>query len=102
MHRPISNGAGMWLITPACTTCVHRSTVHPLFCTAFPDGIPTEICAGEHDHRTPFEGDHGIQYSPRTLSPEEIEYHARLKRLADDPSNPPYAPEVDRNIGGEE
>lgn len=51
------------LITPPCQTCQHR--VHPLFCTAFPGGIPADILTGRHDHRTPFSGDHGVRYSPK-------------------------------------
>ena len=51
------------LITPPCQTCRHR--VHPLFCTAFPDGIPTDILTGRHAHRTAYSGDHGVRYSPK-------------------------------------
>ena len=49
----------------ACITCVHRQSDST--CLAFPDGIPDEILEGEHDHRTPFRGDHGIVYSPRAI-----------------------------------
>lgn len=36
-----------------------------LTCKAFPNRIPIEILKGKHDHRTPFEGDNGIQYEPK-------------------------------------
>jgi hypothetical protein len=34
-------------------------------CEAFPDGIPREILDGA-DHRTPFDGDHGLQFKLST------------------------------------
>lgn len=52
------------VITPSCYSCRHRAT-YPLYCTAFPTGIPAAILGGEHDHKTPFPGDHGVQYTPK-------------------------------------
>lgn len=33
-------------------------------CEAFPGGVPGEMIVMNHDHRTPFEGDHGILWEP--------------------------------------
>jgi hypothetical protein len=54
------------VITPSCCSCRYR-TANPLFCTAFPEGIPTAILAGEHDHKNPFPGDHGLAYRPKNV-----------------------------------
>lgn len=49
-------------VTPACSTCKHRSKTVPGICLAFPDGIPFEILSGKNDHSTLLKGDHGIRY----------------------------------------
>jgi hypothetical protein len=41
------------------------------FCDAFPQGIPEVIFYNEHDHRSPFEGDQGIMFEPRSTWGDE-------------------------------
>lgn len=50
----------------ACPLCKHLLTQRGEAprCTAFPEGIPEHIIAGEEYHLEPIEGDHGIQYEP--------------------------------------
>jgi len=48
---------------PQCDGCKHET--EPGYCKAFPDGIPDEITAGEHDHRKAFKGDKGIRFEPK-------------------------------------
>ena len=54
--------------TPICLICRHMRPVSdepPAFaCAAFPDRIPTPILTGDHDHREPYPGDHGIRFAP--------------------------------------
>ena len=45
-----------------CIECAHYRGL--LECDAFPEGIPTEIVTGEHDHREPYNGDNGIRFEP--------------------------------------
>jgi hypothetical protein len=60
-----------------CDNCRHRYLAfHQRRCAAFPDGIPMPIWRAQHDHRTPYPGDHGIQWE--ALRPEDI---AALKAL---------------------
>jgi hypothetical protein len=49
-------------IIPQCFNCRHLSDGAPPHCAAFPDEIPMAILLNEHDHKTPFAGDHGVRF----------------------------------------
>lgn len=53
------------IVTPSCMTCKWRSEVDLRLCVAFPKGIPLPILRAEHDHMTPYEGDHGVLYEKK-------------------------------------
>jgi hypothetical protein len=47
------------------SSCIECNRLRGGFrCEAFPAGIPPEILTGVHDHREPYEGDHGILFEP--------------------------------------
>ena len=49
-----------------CSDCNHF--YDPAFqwhCDAFPDGIPEDILDGSFNHKSPHEGDHGIQFEKK-------------------------------------
>jgi hypothetical protein len=60
------------IITVQCAFCVHCRRENGVYrCAAFPEGIPTDILDGRHDHRLPYPGDHGIRLELKPgLSPE--------------------------------
>jgi hypothetical protein len=51
-------------LLPDCFRCRHldRAAVGVMRCAAFPVQIPDAIAFGEHDHRKPYKGDHGIRF----------------------------------------
>lgn len=50
---------------PICMVCKHRAP-RGLKCKAFPDRIPDDIIFGRSLHRTPYPGDRGIQFEPKS------------------------------------
>ncbi len=55
-----------------CSYCIHWDTPSTKrLCQAFPDGIPSAIWNGEHDHRTPYAGDHGIRFEEIAVPAKE-------------------------------
>lgn len=54
-----------------CDTCTRYRTAFdrpdgdfsgPVFCAAFPDGIPARVFDNSLDHRQPVDGDHGLRW----------------------------------------
>ncbi|HEY7235578.1 MAG TPA: hypothetical protein VH539_15595 [Gemmatimonadaceae bacterium] len=56
------DGGDAQTVPASCHTCVHRR-LRTMGCDAFTDEIPLPIMRGRHDHKTPYQGDHGIMYS---------------------------------------
>ena len=69
------------VFSPVCNGCRHLvRDYNQRRCAAFPEGIPSEIWLGEHDHRQPYPGDHGIQFAKMTEADFEA-LRARIEEL---------------------
>lgn len=61
-----------------CLGCVHmredEDPEAPLYCEAFPAGVPEDILYDGFDHRLPHPGDNGVRFEPQPdLEPEFLE-----------------------------
>jgi hypothetical protein len=61
MMEPSRFTEGESVFLSPCASCA-RKHADALTCDAFPGRIPAAILNGEHDHRTPYPSDHGLQY----------------------------------------
>jgi len=69
----IINGRELYIpqTSRICDYCRHRFfAYHQRRCAAFPDGIPMPIWRAQHDHQSPYPGDHGIRWE--SLRPQDI------------------------------
>lgn len=59
----MDSGEGVIMSDSSRWTCARKHSNSPT-CDAFPERIPNAILDGEHDHLTPYAGDHGLLYVP--------------------------------------
>ena len=53
-------------VTPSqCKSCKYWSPDHSTTCAAFPGGIPISILGSDVDHKKPYPGDNGIQWTAK-------------------------------------
>lgn len=60
------------VLSPVCTFCARLIVAQGRRCSAFRNAdIPMEIWIGENNHRRPYPGDHGLQFTPWNESQQE-------------------------------
>lgn len=57
---------GLYTSDSLCFMCANLTNSVKKKCTAFPKGISDSFWTGEADHTTPYDGDGGITFEPRT------------------------------------
>jgi hypothetical protein len=58
-------------IKPAqCLRCIHLNENGPegWICTAFPEGVPSDMYDNIYDHKESYKGDNGIRFEPKTIN----------------------------------
>ncbi len=77
----------MTITLPQCAFCKHllREDITANRCSAFSGGIPVTIFLNDHDHRAPYNGDHGIQFEP--IDDEAAEMVAEMFADGEEPRN---------------
>ncbi|GEM_PF-2746230 len=60
-HAP-NDSLGDFQLSGQCWFCIHHFTGTWGACSAFPNGIPIDVYVGQRSHKTPIEGDNGIQF----------------------------------------
>ena len=70
---------GLRSLSVRCARLHVDTTGEPITtCDAFPEGIPSAVLFDEVDHRTPYTGDHGLQWTPATkggLHPRDPQFY---------------------------
>lgn len=82
------------MMPPACEGCAHLldfadvgGLIRPR-CRAFPAGVPNSVMYGEVDHRSPIDGDRGIQFAARTAPTANAEEMKAFRSAEADGSLP--------------
>jgi hypothetical protein len=66
-----------------CNDCSHRVDGKAT-CKAFPDGIPSRILTGKHDHRKSYPGDNGVKFKKQEAPTMPVADPAKEAWSADD------------------
>lgn len=57
---------GLYTSNSLCFMCANLTNSVKKTCTAFPKGIPETFWTGAADHTTPYDGDNGTTFEPRS------------------------------------
>lgn len=72
----------------SCARLISDTEGTPATCTAFPQGVPEPIVAGEFDHRRPYPGDHGLGWVQKPGAEDLLGMWERVRARLDAPASP--------------